>query len=131
MAHKRKGQLTVSGEWARHLRPLLRRAFWKGERQAKKAQVKEQQETAAATRPETAAVEQLLAQLQAMPASASHVELWVPNDVTFQGQPVSLDLAMSVILDKALERGLRPDGFSAVPGGRLYVYRAQNAAGLD
>jgi hypothetical protein len=34
MSNKRKGQLTVSGEWARHLRPLLRRAFWKGERQA-------------------------------------------------------------------------------------------------
>jgi hypothetical protein len=26
--------LTVSGEWAKHLRPFGRRAFWKGERQA-------------------------------------------------------------------------------------------------
>jgi len=34
MANKRKGQLTVWGGWARHLRPILRRAFWKGERQA-------------------------------------------------------------------------------------------------
>jgi hypothetical protein len=34
ISNKRKGQLTVSGEWARHLRPLLRRAFWKAERQA-------------------------------------------------------------------------------------------------
>ncbi len=34
MSHKRKGQLTVSGEWARHLRPFNRRAFWKRERQA-------------------------------------------------------------------------------------------------
>ena len=39
MAHKRRGQLTVSGEWAQHLRPLLRRAFWKGERQAKRVQL--------------------------------------------------------------------------------------------
>lgn len=39
MAHKRKGQLTVSGEWAQHLRPLLRLAFWKGERQAVRAQL--------------------------------------------------------------------------------------------
>jgi hypothetical protein len=37
MAHKRIGQLSVSGEWARHLRPLLRRAFWKKERGAAKA----------------------------------------------------------------------------------------------
>jgi len=34
MSNKRHGQLTTSGEWARHLRPLLRRAFWKKERQA-------------------------------------------------------------------------------------------------
>ena len=37
MANKRKGQLTVSGEWAKHLRPLLRRAFWRTERQAGQA----------------------------------------------------------------------------------------------
>lgn len=36
MAHKKKGQLTVSGEWAKHLRPILKRAFWKGERAAGK-----------------------------------------------------------------------------------------------
>jgi len=40
MAHKRKGQLTVSGEWARHLRPWLRRIFWKTERQAEKTLVR-------------------------------------------------------------------------------------------
>ena len=38
MAHKRKGQLTVSGEWARHLRPWHRREFWKAERQAQRLQ---------------------------------------------------------------------------------------------
>ena len=38
MSHKRKGQLTVSGEWARHLRPWHRREFWKAERQAQKRQ---------------------------------------------------------------------------------------------
>ena len=36
MAHKRKGQLTVSGEWAKHLRKFFRRKFWKGERKAGK-----------------------------------------------------------------------------------------------
>ncbi len=42
MAHKRSGQLTVLAEWARHLRPRLRRAFWKGERQAEKVQILEE-----------------------------------------------------------------------------------------
>ena len=34
MSHKRKGQLTVSPEWAKHLRKFFRRQFWKGERSA-------------------------------------------------------------------------------------------------
>ena len=36
MAHKRRGQLTVSGEWAKYLRKLFRRRFWKRERKAGK-----------------------------------------------------------------------------------------------
>lgn len=40
MSHKRKGQLTVSGEWARHLRKFWRRQFWKGERSAGKKIIK-------------------------------------------------------------------------------------------
>ena len=34
MSHKRADQITVSGEWAKHLRPYGKRAFWKGERRA-------------------------------------------------------------------------------------------------
>lgn len=40
MSHKRKGQLTVSGEWAKHLRKFWRRQFWKGERIAGKRMIK-------------------------------------------------------------------------------------------
>jgi hypothetical protein len=36
MANKKKGQLTASKEWAKHLRPFWRRLFWKGERRAGK-----------------------------------------------------------------------------------------------
>jgi len=36
MAHKQKGQLTTSTEWARHLRNFLKRKFWKKERFAEK-----------------------------------------------------------------------------------------------
>ncbi len=32
MSHKRKGQLTVSKEWAKYLRKFWRKQFWKGER---------------------------------------------------------------------------------------------------
>jgi len=34
MSSVKKGQLTSSKEWARHLRPYWRRVFWKGERVA-------------------------------------------------------------------------------------------------
>lgn len=36
MAHKRKGQLTTTIEWARHLRDFMKRQFWKKERAAGK-----------------------------------------------------------------------------------------------
>lgn len=42
MSNKRKGQLVTSGEWATHLRPMLRRAFWKKERQAEAAFVRDE-----------------------------------------------------------------------------------------
>ena len=36
MSNKRKGQLTASSEWAKHLRKIGKRFFWKGERSAEK-----------------------------------------------------------------------------------------------
>lgn len=42
MSHKRKGQLTTTSEWARHLRKFLRRQFWKGERKAEKTLIKQE-----------------------------------------------------------------------------------------
>lgn len=39
MSHKRKGQLTTSPEWAKHLRKIGKRFFWKGERFAEKKMI--------------------------------------------------------------------------------------------
>lgn len=36
MSHKRKGQLTVTTEWAKHLRKFFKKQFWKSERNAGK-----------------------------------------------------------------------------------------------
>lgn len=36
MAHKKKGHLTTSPEWAKHLRKYMKQQFWKGERNAAK-----------------------------------------------------------------------------------------------
>lgn len=37
MAHKQKGLVTTSGEWAKHLRGFFKRKFWKRERKVSKA----------------------------------------------------------------------------------------------
>jgi hypothetical protein len=42
MSHKRKGQLTVTKEWAKHLRKFWRKQFWKGERFAGKKIVRQE-----------------------------------------------------------------------------------------
>ena len=42
MANKRKGQLSTTSEWAKHLRAYLKRKFWKSERRAGKDEIKRQ-----------------------------------------------------------------------------------------
>jgi hypothetical protein len=42
MSNKKKGQLTVATEWAKHLRKFLRRKFWKGERKAAQKLIKQE-----------------------------------------------------------------------------------------
>jgi hypothetical protein len=41
MSHKRKGQLTASDEYRRHLRPFGRREFWSGERMAERTLIRD------------------------------------------------------------------------------------------
>ena len=41
MATVKKGMLTATGEWWKHLRSITKRTFWKGERQAAKRFVQE------------------------------------------------------------------------------------------
>ena len=41
MAHVKKGQLTASGEWAKHLR-FWKRFFWKAERREAQRQAREE-----------------------------------------------------------------------------------------
>jgi hypothetical protein len=124
MAHKRKGRLTVSGEWARHLRPLWRRAFWKGERQGAKGLEREEHKAMGLERIGQASVEHLLAEVEALPVGSASLELWVPNQLTLRGEVVTREVAMAVLLDKVLEHGLFPQGFASHPTGAVYRYAA-------
>ena len=122
MAHKKHGQLTTSGEWARHLRPYLRRDFWKGERRAEVEFLRT--EAAAATdRPTIGTVEDLIELVESWSSDAVSAELWVPERLTLRGDPIAQDISMAIVTDKLLSLNFHPDDFSAGSGGRLYRYK--------
>lgn len=122
MSHRKQGQLTTSGEWARHLRPLFRRLFWKGERQAAGELLRSVVEQAGTDEPADGSVEDLLGQISLWPETAEVADLWVPDRLTLKGRAVDHDVAMAMVLDKALSRGLLPGGFSPGKDGRRYHY---------
>ena len=122
MSHKKQGQLTTSGEWARHLRPWLRRLFWKGERQAAGELSRSGAELAGTDEPDNGSVEDLLGQVSLWHDTAEIADLWVPDVLTLKGRTVGHDIAMAMVLDKTLSRGWLPGGFSPGKAGRWYHY---------
>ena len=44
MSHKRKGMLSVSPEWAKHLRKIGRRIFWSSHRLKEKQLIRKERE---------------------------------------------------------------------------------------
>lgn len=72
---------------------------------------------------ETATVESLLEEVSTrMTGDANAVELWVPNQLTLDGNPVSVDSAMEIILDVVLANNYKVGGVSESTAGRLYRY---------
>jgi hypothetical protein len=71
------------------------------------------------------AVEDLLSQVASFaPIKVGDtVALWVPDSLTFRGDVVPQDIAMALVLDSLLSKGLYPDGFEVERGGRRYRYR--------
>ena len=70
-------------------------------------------------------VEELVARVDALPADAKALELWVPDRLSLKGKPVPQDLAMAIVVDRLLGRGLYPNGFVQGDGGRTYRYSPQ------
>lgn len=46
MAHKKKGHLTTSPEWAKHLRKYMKNLYWSAERNAAKSLIRSELEEA-------------------------------------------------------------------------------------
>ena len=74
--------------------------------------------------PSTGTIEALLAQVEMLPESTKTFELFVPQDLTWQGRPVAQNMAMAIVLDKLLGKKLYPDGFEQRPTGRRYKYKS-------
>jgi hypothetical protein len=74
--------------------------------------------------PASGTLEALLAQVADLPKSTMSFEMFVPQDLTWQGQPVTQNLAMTLVLDKLLGKQLYPDGFDQRPTGRRYKYKS-------
>ena len=100
----------MSGEWAKHLRPFLRRAFWKTERQATHDLVRKESSSQQPDRPVVGTLESLLSTIDALPTNAENAALWVPEHLTYEGNEIQAELAMAVVTDKLLARGLYPNG---------------------
>ena len=124
MSHKKHGQLTTSPEWARHLRPLLRRFFWKGERRAERENLRSEAYEATDQLAD-GTVEDLIHQVESWSPDAVCAELWVPERLTLRGDPIAQDVAMTILTDKLLSLDYFPDGFSASLAGRLYRYNRE------
>lgn len=73
-------------------------------------------------------VEQLCDELRAAATGSGNVDLWVPDRLTLNGEPVPdqpSGIAMTIIVNTALSVGLWPDGFTEGAGGRTYHYRTK------
>jgi len=49
--------------------------------------------------------------------------LFVANTLTFRDEVFPQDVAMTIVLDALLAKGLVPSGFTELPDGRQYHYR--------
>ncbi|MEM8984160.1 MAG: hypothetical protein AAGC71_14100 [Pseudomonadota bacterium] len=118
MATRKKGQLTTSPEWGRHLRPLLKRWFWKGERRAVLGDVAAEVNGAYLD-----SVDEILLEVASWDGNAPIVELAVTHAPQHRSTALSIDVAMAIVMDTALARGYGPAGRDESMQG--YVYRYQ------
>lgn len=126
-SNKRHGQLTTSGQWARHLRRLWKRAFWRKDWTAAQLDAEQQVAGSDSAVPTGSTVENLLSKASAISPDATTFEPWVPSALTLSGSSVAPDVAMSMILDRLLGLGMYPAGMERRPGGTIYRYAREQS----
>ena len=76
--------------------------------------------------PNMGSLEDLVREIQRLPADTPEFDLWVPDNLTYQGDSITLEAAMAVVLNELLAREMFPDGFEQGSGGRMYRYRHES-----
>src|SRR5262249_28103696 len=71
---------------------------------------------------QTDTVEALLEQIDGIAGQSTDFHLWVSDQLTWHGEPVSADIAMAVVLDRLLGKAFIPAGFTQGINGRTYHY---------
>ena len=102
MSSKKKNQLTTSSEWAKHLRKIGKRFFWKGERLAEKGMIKKEKDIITELLPEE---------------EKKRMESKIPTGYNFEYQLFSLRLKNLIVLSRPslkLIFALKPNSFFAL-----------------
>ena len=117
MATKKKGNITSSPEWAKHLRPGVKRWFWKGERNAEdvyqEAEIEGQY---------IESVEELISDIGNWDCEEKEQYLFVKNCLMLKNKPVSNDVGMAIVVDAVLSKNYFPDGAAKRQYGTKYKY---------
>jgi hypothetical protein len=50
-------------------------------------------------------------------------DIWIPEDLTLNGNPIPGEIAMFIMVERAKEVGYRPDSVIEVEGGGVYTFR--------
>lgn len=100
MASKKKGHLTASSEWARHLRPVMKRWFWKGERSAESGHLHDEEQGLFIQ-----SVEELLEEIATWDTRFNTQLLLVASSLYWQNKLIATNTGFDIIAAKALEKG--------------------------
>ena len=75
--------------------------------------------------PSSGTLEELLDRIEEIPSEAMTFDLWVPEALTYRGEPITLEAVMAIVVDQLLALELFPDDFDDGVGGRTYHYRRE------
>jgi hypothetical protein len=69
-------------------------------------------------------VTDLITRIRGRPEPRDELDLFVPDELTLNGEPIEYSAGMAIVGDTLLAEGFLPGEFTAVEGGRVYHFRS-------